>query len=938
MTINKLPLIFPPAAAAFFLSLIALPASASGPLAIFQPGEPYRWPAGGVGIPYNPDQGALGILSGAEATALVADSFLRWEEVASATATYVNAGQLPVDVDVSNFGPFLEPTAPDGLSAIVFDENGEIFELLFGPDSGILGFAGPEWLDTVNGTILEGVSFINGGAVQSAADVTLALGVLVHEFGHYNNLAHTQVNGTLYIEQFFAIPFDSTGPDPFDLFPAEDLTGRVETMYPFLVPGDGTENLKADDIAYFSVLYPAPDYFATTGSISGTILAPNLLTELTGVNVIARNVEDPFDDAVSAISSDATDDLSSNAPFVGVYTISGLTSGAKYLVYADELLVGEFSTPPLQPLPSPEETYNGPNESNDGATDAPNEFFGVPVVAGVPTAGIDIILNRIPPGPIELGDDDSRQLFLPFEFEFCGRNYDTLFVNSNGSVTFDAASPNFAHSPREHLATTRIAPFWTDLNPTAGGMVSFDESDRSFTVRFTDVPEYPSEGANNFELRLYGSRRGGHHDANRRRDDQFVIEYGALSAVNGLAGYSCGDDLTSSFENESDVSKELSADDRGRHRGHHDSAAVYEWFIDGDNDLAFRTLAAETPDRFRDRFEPNDTVASARRVHGPFDTGSDRRRSDLDADGDVDLYRFKARAGQFLLLEVVPDSPDTMIGVFDTSGNLLALNDDAFGIGSGSQLLLQAGADVTLVVGVTTWPDFEFDGTGGLDSGRYVLSLQAVSGEPLVSGIDEGFLLGDDDFAELPLDAFEFPFQGERYGTLYVNSNGHVTMDAPDPFSFIPEVSLLLNGPPRIAAYWDDLTTFDVFTGELRGIVLAEQGRHSAKIHYLGMRNFPGGTGGGSNSFSVKLDRDGSIKYGYGPTNRAGALVGATEGNGAADPGPTDLSEAKKLRANGTVYEAFPGSVSTFGGHDLSFDELRFRKCDDCGHDDDDDD
>ena len=117
-------------------------------------------------------------------------------------------------------------------------------------------------------------------------------------------------------------------------------------MYPFLFINGGQATPHRDDIAIFSTLYPEPTFAATTATISGRILGPNRTTPLTGVNVIARNVASPYDDAVSAISSDFTNDYTEGAPLVGRYRLRGLTPGASYAVFVDQILAGGFSTPP----------------------------------------------------------------------------------------------------------------------------------------------------------------------------------------------------------------------------------------------------------------------------------------------------------------------------------------------------------------------------------------------------------------------------------------------------------------------------------------------------------------------------------------------------------------------------------------------------------------
>lgn len=922
---------------------------AADPLANCADGVPFRWADGGVGIPFNPDQGALGPLDNAGAIAQVALSFDAWEQIPSSTVSYVNAGILPVDVDITNFGPYLNATAPDGQSAIVFDDTGEIFELLYGPDTGVLGFAGPEFIDSSTCTILEGLSFLNGPSFEPdeggdpADAIESATDVMVHEFGHYSNLAHVQVNGSIALSAD-----EATGPNPDnDTFPI-DFPGAffndniLETMYPFYFgPGLGTQSPAADDISSISALYPAADYTSTTVAISGSVRAPNGTTRISGVNVIARNVNDPFSDAVSAISggfTDATDSGSSDV--VGTFTITGLTPGEQYALFIDDLGLttaagGAFSTGALTPLPGPEEYWNGASESSNPAVDDPLMFEAISGSAGETVAGVDVIVNEPQPGqPLDVGDDGSVLLFLDFPFDFCGVRHESLFVNANGDISFVAPNGDFSESTPEFLSgAPRIAGIWDDLDPTSGGTVTFQKTDWSYTIIYDEIPEWGTDNANSFKITLF--RKGPWAlEQGTKNGSAFKVKYGEVAATDGIAGYSCGANGTSGFEDE-----ERNLRKRWYYPNNYaQPGARFEQFTGNGEasespNLSYRGILYAGANGLSDTYErnkTNNTVADGTWINLPFD--SSRQVTTLSPDGDdIDFFRFNAKAGEVLAIEVVRTHNDdlnlgldTVIGLFNAdTGELLASDDDGgyvggLGFAGLSRLIVQVPENLKLAVGVTTFPDLGFTGAGGI-GGRYVLSVRKYPAPDYVLNFP------DESFFELPL-PYGFKFHGTNWDSVFINSNGHLTFGEENALSFIPNVPDFLAGPPRIAPLWDDFEPDGALGGGVPGLILVNTDNNSTAVHWVSVSQF---IPTGPSYFSVDLQRNGKAEIDIGATTRelgqfGTTIVGLTEGGGASDPGASDLSWRRHFSAGKTVYEnfEFPGFItpSTF---DLYFKKIR---------------
>ena len=176
----------------------------------------------------------------------------------------------------------------------------------------------------------------------------------------------------------------------------------------------------------------------------------------------------------------------------------------------------------------------------------------------------------------------------------------------------------------------------------------------------------------------------------------------------------------------------------------------------------------------------------------------------------------------------------------------------------------------------------------------------------------------DDHFAELPL-PFPFPFQGRLYSSVFVNSNGSLTFGNGD-FDRWPTGALFLNGPPRIAPNWTNMSP------RCGGTITVRQ---ASGLWIVDYDNVPEIGSVNTSTFSVTLSDAGRIEFHYGANAGVDGmprLVGVTPGGGGADPGEIDLSTAGALSAVGTTYEVFAG-FEAFGGveFDLDFRTLSFE-------------
>jgi subtilisin family serine protease len=148
-------------------------------------------------------------------------------------------------------------------------------------------------------------------------------------------------------------------------------------------------------------------------------------------------------------------------------------------------------------------------------------------------------------------DDCYQSQSLSFSFPFYGTSYTSMYVSSNGYITFGTASSQFSNYPlpSTSMPANLVAPFFDDLYPSGTGGIYFQDFGDRAIVQFTNIAPFSGTGAYTFQIVLtrngeikfyYNSITGSVSSAtagiqNATRNDGFAIAYNTTYIKNNLA-------------------------------------------------------------------------------------------------------------------------------------------------------------------------------------------------------------------------------------------------------------------------------------------------------------------------------------------------------------------------------------------------------------------
>jgi hypothetical protein len=304
----------------------------------------------------------------------------------------------------------------------------------------------------------------------------------------------------------------------------------------------------------------SPDTDADTATIDCS--AP-IITSVTVVDIIGTEVWIGFD----------TDELATGTVHYGTScgTVSQSASGPESVLSHLIVLSGLLSsTDYFFSVSAIDEGENTGSDDNGGQcytftteeqldhfteqfTDTDNDLDNL-TVTFIPNGSTEYYLACVEPATefptdptgstqLSLSDDAFSQVFLSGvpPVSLFGTAYISFFVGSNGYVTFDSGDSDYTESLDEHFGSLpRISALYDDLDPEAGGTVSYLQLPDRVVVTFENIPEHSATNSNSFQIEMFANGK-------------IAITYLGIAADDGLAGLSRGEGVPAGFV-ESDLS------------------------------------------------------------------------------------------------------------------------------------------------------------------------------------------------------------------------------------------------------------------------------------------------------------------------------------------------------------------------------------------------